>query len=271
MIVTEQGGELWVMRQGDHGRQAGEMARLWGDGSAERPELDGAVCLAIEKHDFGWSKPDSQVLYDPDAGRPLDFRKIDLRNHLEFYRTGYEQALALDPYSGMMVGMHWIGLYTRRFGYDPTFAYEIPGELAAIFEETVAWQEKEWVDIKRGLWSTSERRRDFEDRVWMHYELVQAMDRLSLFLHMTGPNQRADVTLGPVRFRVDAPMEQVSVRAHGNGEISLSPFPFGDEFRTAITVRRIPHRRYETQEDAFETLKGAEDETIEFFVRPAER
>lgn len=271
MIVTTRGSELWLTRQYDHSCQAGELARWWGEGSSDRPKLDESVSLGVEKHDVGWIEPDNEVLYDPEAGRPVSFTQIDLRKHLQFYRDGYERALALNPYSGLMVGMHWIGLYTRRFGYDPTFAYQIPDELVPIFDEAVTGQEKEWVDIKRSLWSVEERRSDFENRIWMNYELVQFMDRLSLFLHMTDLNERAEATLGPVRFREDAPMNELSIRYSGNGDLEVDPFPFGEEFTTAIIVRRINNRSYESHESLCEALREAEDEVIEFSVRSAGR
>ena len=103
----------------------------------------------------------------------------------------------------------------------------------------------------------------------MHYEAMQVIDRRSLFLHMTDLNQQAETVLGPVRFRVDEPMRQLSVRSHGDREVSVDPFPFEEGFRTAITVRRIPNRSYETHENLRETLEEAEEETIEILIRPS--
>lgn len=109
MFVSKHVNEIWLVNQYDHSIQAGEVASQWGNDEFEPTSK--SLVTAVEKHDIGWIEPDKEVLFDEETGRPVNFININLKQHVKFYSQGYKKILEEDPYAGMLIGMHWIGLY----------------------------------------------------------------------------------------------------------------------------------------------------------------
>lgn len=268
MFISSHDGQLQIVYQYDHAVQAGQVTQFWGNDQFSRPARFESVCLAVSKHDIGWVEPDTEVLFDAEKGRAINFIDVDLRQHIAFYHKGYETVKAEDPYAGLLVGMHWIGLYTRRFGYDPTFTYKIPDELAAFVEETILNQQKEWVDIKMDLWDRQQPRSTFESELWMGYELVQIMDRLSQYVSLNTPDVTSKTTLGRMRTNLDGPYVTLTARGIGNGTVVVDPFPFNDVVETEVVLRRIPDKRYSSQEEVRKILNEAKREVVSWKFVP---
>lgn len=266
MIISNQNGKLVLVRQDDHAIQMGEVARRWGNGEFEKLLNHESVSLGIEKHDSGWKGPDDEVLFNPDKKRPRNFMDVNLKQHVEFYELGYRKTLQQDPYAGMMLGMHWIGLYTSRFGYDPTFTYKVADDLVDFMDETVSTIQKEWVDVKLQYWKKNQKRSEFEDNVWMQYEFFQVMDRMGLFMGLNDPNIENEVTLGPIRTKRKSDPINLTLQAKGNGTLLVHPFPFDEEFVTTVPGRIIEDRDYENHQEAKDVVEHTETETIVWWI-----
>jgi hypothetical protein len=257
MIISKQNGQIYMIRQDEHMIQSGFMATRWGNAEMARPETDASVELAVSQHDIGWGKPDDEILFNSETGLPFNFTHVNIRQHLEFYGNGYREILKQDPYAGLLIGMHWLGLYRSRYGYDPSLVIKISEDLVPLLKKTIADREKEWIDIKLERWNGKESRREFEDRIWMHYEWLQLLDRISLFICMNDLNEVKQTTLGKFRCSLNEGYQSLNIKSTGNGEISFDRFPFDSEFDLSVPVRCIPDRRYSSQEELREAYFAA--------------
>lgn len=261
MIIAELDQELRIVRQIDHATQAGEMAEEWGNIQFPSIENSRSANIAVAQHDIGWVEPDGgELLYNPATRRPMNFTEVNLKDHVTFYKKGFERVMAQDPHAGLLVGMHWIGLYTSRFGYDQSFTYKTSEDLLGFMDDTITEQEKSWVDIKRRLWSGQQPLSQFEDVLWRQYEYLQFMDRLSLFLWTQDLSKPRSAVLGPLRVNGDS--MTFNVRNEGSNRVIVAPFPFKASFTTKAVVRKIPARTYDSQRDVSGTLDRASEETV---------
>lgn len=269
MFITKHDGYLHIVNQYDHSVQAGEVARRWGNEKFARPEHFESLCLAVEKHDIGWIESDTKVLFNPETGQPVPFLHVNLLQHVDFYGKGYEQVKAEDPYAGLLVGMHWIGLYTSRFGYDPSFTFKIPQDLVPFIDEHVINQQKSWIDLKMSLWNKAEPRSRFEDHLWMNYEIVQFMDRLSQYVSMHTLDTQNQLVMGPVRQTADSGGCMITVQGQGDGTVAVDPFPFDSVVETTVLLRKIPDIRYGTHQEVYQAMEEAKMEPVIWKLAPA--
>jgi len=266
MIISKQGNKLVLVRQDEHMVQAGDVARRWGNEKFSRMEKHESVSLGIGLHDFGWKEPDDAVWYNEKTKRPMNFLDVDLPGHVRFYEEGFREALKRDEYAGLMLGLHWIGLYTRRYGYDPTFTYEVPENLTDFFHSVISRIEKEFVDIKNKFWDPRRKRSEFEDQIWMSYEFFQVMDRTSLFMSLNDPMSQNRVVLGPVRKKQQEDPVHITLTARGDGTLLVEPFPFAEEFETFVPARKIEDRDYSSHEEIKEVVEKTEKIPVKWKV-----
>jgi hypothetical protein len=268
-ITKHDDGYLYIVNQYDHSVQAGEVARYWGNGQFNRPEYFDSLCLSVEKHDIGWVESDEAVLFDNETGQPVPFLNVNLLQHVDFYGKGYEKVKAEDPYAGLLVGMHWMGLYTSRFGYDPSFTFNIPDDLALQIDEKIIEMQKEWVDLKMEMWNKKGPRSQFENNLWLNYEIVQFMDRLSQYVSMHKQDTTNKLIMGPVRKDLAGKGEMITVQGQGDGTIVVDPFPFVSEVETTVKLRKIPDITYDSHSAVYKALEEAEVEEVKWLFVPS--
>jgi hypothetical protein len=262
MFIAKYGERLRMVRQDDHAVHAGEVTKYWGNEKFERTSAHDSVTTAVRLHDIGWQEPDDQVLYHSETGLPVNFIDVDVKKHVEFYRNGFLRVTEIDPHAGLLVGMHWIGLYTKRFGYDPTLTYTIPEHLVSYMDSVMAKEQKGWTDIKERLWKREGSRGEFEDTLWMQYEIVQVMDRISQVMSLKDPELKNEELLGRVRQFRKGELLNLSVKSNGDGKIIVDPFPFTTEFEANVPCIYIPDRVYESQEELQSVVRDAKKEWV---------
>jgi len=270
VIVHRQDGQLVLIHQLDHSGLSGAFTRHWGHDRFERPAALETVALASARHDEGWRHEDDKPLYDPDTKRPLHFRDVDVRAHAVFYKAGVERIIALDPYAGLLVSMHYAGLYQGRYGAGPVRMTKVTSEVRPVTDAIVAEQEAVQAALKRRLWNPSQRRSEFERRLWTHYELIQAWDFLSLFVCLNDLSRPAGQRIGTVPLAIDGPAVELSVQTTGDRTITVDPYPFDvPRLEAVIPARAIPDRPYETPEEFHGAVREAHDASIRCAFVPA--
>jgi hypothetical protein len=291
MIVTRQDGALRLVAQDDHGTVAGDLAAAWGNDAFAAPAQRESVVLAARRHDVGWRRYDARPLFDADARRPLHFTAIDRAVHVPLYRAGIAEIEDQDVYAGLLVSMHWTGLYSGR--------WILPGGIAAVaaasddpllhaLHDIVATEERRWVELIERSW-TEGPRSAFEAQRWYAYDLLQAWDVLALSLAMAdlggpapavepasalamigelepapGPRTLDGVPVGPLGERV-----QLTLTPVAPGVVEVDPFPFAAPVRTTQRERRIPDRAYADDADLAAAYAAADPEDVAIELRPA--
>lgn len=261
MIVSRHNGALRLVHQNEHGRLAGVLARAWGNDEVEAPRPGPSVVTAAARHDEGWRSRDTRVLHDEFAKRPLHFLDIEAGEHIRLYRQGVTRVSAADVYAGLLVGMHWTGLYRSRWTAPGGGSRVGQGpEASAAQDRVVRSEQRRWADAVELAWTEQEPRAAFETRIWHNYELLQLWDLLSLFLSVTPsqPGRGSAVPWGPQLRDLDHAATPVVLPAVGTwpggprfapiacvtapGLMTLDPFPFTGPVDVEVEHVVIPDR-----------------------------
>jgi hypothetical protein len=270
VIVTRSDGSLRLVAQVEHGRVAGALAAGWGNAEFAGLDPRTSVVTAAAKHDEGWRAWDARVLFNELERRPLHFLEIDAGEHIRLYRQGVERVSLEDVYAGVLVGMHWTGLYRGRWA-RPGGAARIGGsaEDRRLQDEVVRGEEERWIAARQAAWTRDEPRSAFETRLWHHYDLLQLWDLLSLYLAVIpeqpgpvgapvpwGPQLRElrhaaeDVLLPPVALRPGGERVALTAGVRRAGEVTLDPFPFAEPLRIDVEQTVLPDREWSRDEVA---------------------
>lgn len=286
MLISRRDGLLVLVEQNEHGRLAAEFARHWGNEKFAGPQRRESVVLGAAMHDEGWRESDAAPLYNERAERPLYFLEIERRDHVELYRVGVERALQCDLYAGLLVSMHWTGLYRARWGMQSgAVAFNKQTALEKLQDEAVLAEEQRWIELKRELLVGI--RSEFEAALWHSYDVIQACDLLSLYVSMSNLNAVGDAPaerLAPALYSLDqtpAPriIESIPTRIGGgrtdiklsaeqNSVVVADPYPFDcDELALELHARAIPDVRYASEQSAREALDSAQDYRISCLMK----
>ena len=263
MILSRHDGGLRLVHQNEHGRLAGVLAAAWGNDEVEAPRPGPSVVTAAARHDEGWRSRDARVLYDEMAQRPLHFLDIEAGEHIRLYRQGVTRVSAADVYAGLLVGMHWTGLYRSRWSAPGGGSRVGQGpEARAAQDRVVRSEQRRWVDALELAWTEQEPRAAFETRIWHNYELLQLWDLLSLFLSVTPgePGRGSAVPWGPQLRDLQQEARPVVLPAVGAwpggprfaptacvtapGLVTLDPFPFAGPVDVEVEHVVIPDREW---------------------------
>lgn len=281
MIINRRDGAIELVEQVEHGRVAGELASAWGNHVFATPTPLPAVSLAADSHDEGWRAIDGALLFDELAERPLHFLDIDVERHIPLYRAGVERVSMLDAYAGLLVGMHWSGIYRGRWQRPraTTRLARTPGDGEAL-AAAVRAEEERWIEVRQQVWTEPEPRAVFETRLWHHFELLQLWDLLSLFCCVV-PDQPAPpspvVAWGPQMSHTEHVAEAVRLPTVGVSPggprvdlvarvsrvgaagpvIELDPFPFAAPLSLEVEVRTLPDRPWTRAEAVAHLGRGS--------------
>jgi Protein of unknown function (DUF3891) len=284
MLVTRRQGGLCLITHPEHGRVAGELGRRWGNERFEAPLHGPALVTAAIHHDDGWYELDGRPSFNPEHGRPAHFLELPLEVTVPPYGRGVDSVYARDRHAGALVSMHWAGLYYTGFGLHAGEPLRHP-----LAVEVVAEQDHRRVAALRDAWGGRGRRSEFDRQTWYAYELLQALDLMSLALGLVDtsqPTQAGDpVSVSRTLATIEQPPGARSIpavpvapggpyialmlRVTAPGEVVVDPYPFSEtSFQIEVSARMIEDRRYGSGEEAASVLHAAQPESIAIHFGP---
>jgi len=294
MLMTRRGTNLYLVKQVDHGELAGEIARAWGNEQFDPPTHHPSSCLAAAKHDEGWRSWDDGPAMNDQEARPLHFLEIGIQEHIPLYKSGVEAVSALDSYAGLLVGMHWAGLYRGRWGLQPNLTGLIQADrtpIQKLQDAAVAEEQSRWIAVKERLWDGHGSRSAFETELWHNYDLLQGWDLLSLFVCMsvldivspeTEPvllsstlksldQQAGSRSIPNVPTGIGHPPVDLKLRVIEPGVVSVDPYPLtGPRVPLSVQAAVIPDRVYSRTELA-DAMKVAQSVFIQCDMGPPKK
>ena len=289
MIVTRRDEGLALVTQVEHGRVAGELAAHWGNAVFEGPSPRESVVLAARQHDEGWRAWDARGLLNEVERRPLHFLEIDPDDHVRLYREGVERVRLGDAYAGLLVGMHWTGLYRGRWsGPRARGRLARNGHDESLLDQVVDEEEHRWVGVKRAAWTSEQPRAVFEATLWHHYELLQLWDLLSLYLcvmpqHPSPPGGSPScwgpqlsslvhspeaVLLPPVRTGPFGKIVVLRATVVAAATLVVDPWPFGTAaLSVEVEQSLVPDVEYRDPQAALRVIARARSQALTWTLR----
>lgn len=243
MIVRDAGDSWQIVYQTDHADLSADFACAWAD---KGPRHDSLI-VGTERHDDGWAVWEQAPTIDGE-GRPVTFIDVPIPIHVAFYRAAIAAVTEDDPYAGLMVSMHGVGIYRQRFGTDPMLKASHEPEVQAVVEAFVAEQQAAWPARRATLGAS-------EEESFADYFRLQLYDRFSLYFAMR------DVEAGEPAEIVDYRLEPIAP-----WRIRMEPFPFAESPARFTLVRRVLPKRAWTRDEFRDELAAAEPEPTELTI-----
>lgn len=266
MILRDYDGNVLITTQPDHAELSGQLASYWGNDQFAAPDpFDVMVVTALE-HDNGWRKWDNRPTIDPKKRFAYDFINLPTINHLTLYRRGIYRALNEDPYMGLLVSMHGVGLYNQRYGTDTHLVkqYDTADEKGMV-DIFIAEQGVQQKRLRESLSTTPGYKRFSTDNyIWANYKLLQVWDKLSVYFCLKGAT---DVVLNAVPLDYNGKETTLTVKKVGENAVNVSPYPFS---RSPLTVslrsRLVPKREFADDKSFRETYYRSERVDLRFTI-----
>lgn len=241
MLVRDCGDSWQLVLQSDHADLAGELAAAWGGGSVAEPSRRAGMVLAATRHDDGWGVWDRRPGWDRERGRPRAFLDVPVPVHLAFYRAAIAAVTDEDPYAGMMISMHGAGIYTGRYGTQPSLALTGREQYREQVDAFVAEQEALYRRISAEL-------RIPDDVRWTDYVLLQLYDRLSLYFCLRDVERGEPETIEPVP--TGSGTASLRIEPVAPWHVRIAPYPFRERpARFSLTRRMLPKTSYDGNEE----------------------
>ncbi len=257
MFVRKQtNGELILIGQTDHSRFVGKLAAHWGNSDFAAPQPYESVVRGAVYHDYGWLRYETNPLIDPESGEPYEFRKTPFNPaQLESYQWCIDWLSAIDGYSGLLAGMHRMGLWRGRYGKinHPGMKYNPQGirpEIQELLDRNEPRQEKE-------------RASGNQDEIWTNYHLLQVWDLLGLYFCCQEPY---DDYIDPVPLGYsNGKTLRLNMKPVGEGQVAFDPYPFNARpLRVSLSCKLLPQSSFKSVESFQQEYFQARPHALEY-------
>jgi len=263
MLVRDLGDAWQLVRQPDHADLSGQLAAAWGGVALEPPRPRDSVVLAATRHDDGWGVYDRRPTFDQERERPTGFLDVPIPAHLAFYRACIEVVSQEDPYAGLLVSMHGAGIYTGRYGTQPSLGLSGSEEFRGEIDAFVAEQEGSHPARAEAAGAGDEER-------WTNYKLLQVYDRLSLYFCLRDLVGGEAEQISPAPAGPGGDDLELRVEPLGPWHVAIDPYPFADRpGRFGVVRKVVPKRSYAGNEEFRRDYFAIRSETVAITVDPA--
>jgi hypothetical protein len=265
MLIRAEDGELTIVRQTDHMAQTARMAERWGNARFPAPEHREETIRAAGLHDNGWRDWEEHPTLVPETGRPRNLDEMEPAVHAAFYRAGVDRAVAIDPYTGLLVSLHAAVLYAGLEGWDcASLTPPVPRDATEVQRQFIDDQAALQRRLRQELASSPRYGAAVQpERLWPAYLRLRFWDQLSLYFVFWGMGERTIDHVPSTDGETTIRLRQVGPRA-----AIAQPWPFGrDEVACPVAAVRVPDRRYESGDEFLRVLARATPEIQEFTVQ----
>lgn len=275
MIISENSECYRMISQNDHGDLAGQFAAHWGNDRFAKLEPYQSMVLAAETHDNGWWDWDIYPSID-EQGAPIPFTRTPREFRSTFYGKGIDSVIGRDPYAGLVVSMHGVGLPQKRYGTMPTmvdrddpYSQKFIAEREPTHKQMI--EQLSRMEQYAGLTS--------RERIWHNYLLMQVFDRLSLFFcsnfdistvaaagsHTKEGKAYYGSTIQPTPIKPGDEDGQIQLRVVDRQTVVVDPYPFDESpLRVSVRGKLIPKIKYQSQEEFREIYGKAQRQEFIF-------
>jgi len=268
MIVRDAGNRWLLIHQTDHAEQCGRMASHWGNSQFAVPQAADAVMMGAALHDTGWreweeGQQDGAVLVEPETSEPRTFYRVRGAEHFTLYRRGIQRALAVDPYAGLLVSMHGVGLHNGRYGRTPDSADADAGDPKSLAGQFIAEQEQLQQELRQRLQADPRCRDAATDTdIWANYQLLQVWDLLSLHLCVR-PLQDGRIPQTPLM--PGGATVDLCLIARSDYVLALDPYPFDcTPLSVGMVALAIPKEPYRDNSALLSAMQQAQAIALPF-------
>ncbi len=187
MLVIRRDGELELLTQTDHAALAGALAQRWGGGDFALPPAHASLVCAAVHHDDGWYELDGRPAFNAEAATAGAFHRdsADREHRALRARCGIGLCARSPRRRAVQHALERILDQSLGSGRKPP-----AGDPLA--QEVVAAQEARWMPALREVWGNRGRRSEFDAHTWHAYEVLQAVDLLSLGLGLMNADSATD-------------------------------------------------------------------------------
>lgn len=265
MLIRHIAGELVIVRQTDHMAQAARIATHWGNERFPAPAHREETLRAAGLHDNGWRIWEDEPTLLPETRRPRNLTEMERPVHAAFYTAGVERAVAIDPYTGLLVNLHATALYAGVEGWDADMVPPLADDLSDVQRDFIKDQAALQQRLREQLSASSRFREAVKAKhLWPAYLRLRAWDNLSLFLIY---HQEPEKTLDHIP-TVDGETTLTLGRIDDHTS-TVTPWPFSnDAADVPVVIARVPDRPYENGAEFFDVLSAATPMVEQFrFVR----
>jgi hypothetical protein len=263
---------LLLIRQVEHAALSAKLAAAVGNERFASPLPRGEVLRAVELHDAGWPMHDDAPTLNQRA-QPTDAFEMPLDLSLRIWSASTEVATAANPYTGLLVSLHGLGL-SQRAHPEPiqsrTDAFAlIKFQHAQIeIQETLRRQLGMNIDIplRDGMAETGGR--EEEDLLRHNFHLLEFADQLSLNLCF---DQGRFPNLSLIAHAGEA-ATQLTVWRRQAGCFVLDPWPLaGQDLQVTAMAVRLPDRKFADEQELRAALAAAERVPLSMTVQRGRR
>jgi Protein of unknown function (DUF3891) len=229
-------GRLMLIGQTDHSRLVGQLGAHWGNERFAAPEPYDSVARAAAYHDYGWLRYETAPQLVAESGETPEFRQVPSSpEQLAAYQWCIDWLSAIDPYAGLIVGMHRTGLWRARY---ETIKHpeNSTRKLSPAIEDFVAANE-----------ARQERERKAFDaaQLWTNYRLLQVWDLLGLYFCCADP---VEDYIEPVPLAYGGGKSdgvQLRLTPRDKRTVGFDPFPFNHRpCSVQLSYRLLPAQIY---------------------------
>jgi uncharacterized protein DUF3891 len=220
MIVQRRKDGLLLFAQPDHAALAGEFAQRWGNESFWRPGQDEALLVAARHHDDGWALWEAAPGLS-EFGSPVDFLTTPMEERVQIYRRCVDMAAGRDLHAGILVSLHFAGLFLGRFEPGAFRVIDsLQGRNRELVQKFIAEQERWRHEADEG--GSGGVALD-NDLVMAEYRLLQIFDLLSLVVCMQPLDEISNQTFDLVP-TTGAETGRIKLKREGT-RLILDPYP----------------------------------------------